>query len=125
MLGQYEQVVFDRLRAVELFAVYPELHKDILGDVLGHVVVFEHAANEMQERGVVAHEELFIGADIAPNDRGDQFAVVLLSAESELHGRLFGFASVPCAGLRFKDKKVFHKDGILSCDKIVKKQPAS
>ena len=64
--------------------------------VLGHVVVFEHAANEMQERGVVAHEELFIGADIAPNDRGDQFAVVLLSAESEL-----------------------------SCDKIVKKQPAS
>ena len=63
--------------------------------------------------------------DIAPNDRGDQFAVVLLSAESEFHGRLSGFAYVPCGGLRLKDKKVFHKDGILSCDKIVKKQPAS
>ena len=61
-----------------------------------------HAADEVQERGVVAHEELFIGADIAPNDRGDQFAVVLLSAESEFHGRLSGFAYVPCGGLRFK-----------------------
>ena len=87
MFGQHEQVVFDRLRAVELFAVYPELHEDILGDVLGHVVVLEHAAYEMQERGVVAHEELLIGADVAPDDGGDQFVVALLSAERELHGR--------------------------------------
>ena len=56
VLGQHEQVVLDRLRVVELFAVDPELHEDILSDILGHVVVFEHPAYEVQQRGVVAHE---------------------------------------------------------------------
>ena len=44
----------------------PKFHEDILGDILGHVVIFEHTVYETQQCGVVAYEELFVGSLVAP-----------------------------------------------------------
>ena len=61
----------------------PKFHEDILGDILGHVVIFEHTVYETQQCGVVAYEELLVGSLVALFDCGDQGAVALLSTKGE------------------------------------------
>ena len=107
MFGQYEKVVAYGFGRIQLFAVQPNFHEDILRDVLRNGGLFGHALDEGEERRVVFVEQHLVTRDVAADELPEQVLLLRIAIDEGVINGFFHYRDyVPetaCLSLQHSD----------------------
>ena len=107
VFGQHEKVVADGFGRIQLFAVQPNFHEDILRDVLRNGGLFGHALDEGEERRVVFVEQHLVTRDVAADELPEQVLLLRIAIDEGVINGFFHYRDyVPetaCLSLQHSD----------------------